>query len=73
MRPKTEEVLAGLKVHAVSEQRALRASELAGKLGLPKKIVSNALNWLVVEGKHPQVRRGRAERTFWYRYWWVET
>lgn len=69
MRPKTDEVLAGLKLHAVGEQRALRSSELAGKLGLPNRIVSNALNWLAVEGKHPQVRRARALKTFFYKYW----
>ncbi len=69
MRPKTDEVLAGLKLHAVGEQRALRASELATKLGLPNRIVSNALNWLVVDGKHPQVRRARPLRAFFFKYW----
>lgn len=69
MRPRTDEVLAGLKLYAVGEQRALRSSELAGKLGLPRKIVSNALNWLAVEGKHPQVRRARALKTPFYKYW----
>ena len=33
MRPKTEEVLAGLQVHAVGEQRAIRPRDLASKLG----------------------------------------
>ena len=72
MRPKTNEVLAGLQIHAVGQSRALRSSELAGKLGLTPRIVSNALNWLAVEGKHPQVRRERTVRTFWYLYWWAE-
>ena len=73
IRPQTKKILEGLKTHAGRQDGALRSMELAGRIGLPNKIVSNALNWLVVEGKHPQVRRGRAERTFWYRYWWVET
>jgi hypothetical protein len=69
MRPKTDEVLAGLKQHALSQQHALRSNELAARLGLPNKVVSNALNWLALEGKHPDVRRERGPRVFWYRYW----
>lgn len=72
MRPKCKEVLDGLKLHAAGRQRAVRSNELAGKLGLPNKIVSNALNWLAVEGKHAQVRRERAANGYWYKYW-IET
>ena len=72
MRPKCNEVLAGLALHAVGRGHALRPSQLAGKLDLPNKIVSNALIWLAVEGKHPQVRRERLSEKFWYEYW-IET
>jgi hypothetical protein len=69
MRPKCNEVLAGLKLHAVGQGNAIRPNDLATRLSLPPKTVSNALNWLAVEGKHPQVRRERAYKTYWYRYW----
>lgn len=72
MRPETEKVLAELKTHAAGRQCSLRAKELASMIGLHRKIVSNALNWLVVEGKHPHVRRAREGKGSWYRYWWNE-
>jgi hypothetical protein len=71
MRPKSNEVLAGLRLHAAGEERAVRAKDLAGKLGLPGKVVSNALNWLAVESKRPQVQRVRPSARGWFVYWWT--
>ena len=70
MRPKANEVLVGLKTHAVGQQRSLRSNELAKKLGLPNKIVSNALNWLVLDAKDSRVKREKALTSYWYKYWW---
>ena len=70
MREKAEEVLAGLKAHAAGKGNALRASQLAAKVGLPRKTVSNALNSLTeAGGKHPEVRRERLSGGSWYEYW----
>jgi hypothetical protein len=70
MREKAEEVLAGLKVHAVGRGNALRASGLAAKLGLPRKIVSNALNSLTESGsRNSEVRRERLSGGNWFEYW----
>jgi hypothetical protein len=74
IRPQTKKILEGLKTHAGRQDGALRSMELAGRIGLPNKIVSNALNWLVLEKKHPNVRRAReGQARHWYRYWWVES
>jgi Mn-dependent DtxR family transcriptional regulator len=72
MRAKSDEVLAGLRQHAVGQGNAIRPNDLAARLNLPPKTVSNALNSLALEGKNPQVRRERAYKTYWYRYW-IET
>jgi hypothetical protein len=73
MRPKTDEVLAGLKQHATGQRNAMRSNTLARKVGLPPRIVSNALNWLVVDSKHPDVRREQELRAHWYKYWWNDS
>ena len=70
MRQKGPEVLAALKQHARGESLSIRSNELAQKAGLPSKIVSNALNSLVVSEKH--VRREKQVGTYWYRYWWAD-
>ena len=72
MRPKTPEVLVALRDHAAGPENSVRAGVLARKIGLPPRIVSNALNWLVTEGRNPNVRREREPRASWYKYWWVE-
>jgi hypothetical protein len=73
VRPGSIEVLHGLQLHARGQERAVRAGDLADKLGMPSKVVSNALNWLTVEqGKHPKVRRAQSGKGHWYRYWWEE-
>jgi hypothetical protein len=69
MRQKGEEVLAGLRKYALGRGHALRANQLAPKIGLPNKVVSNALFSLVVEGRHPQVRREKLSGKSWYEYW----
>jgi hypothetical protein len=71
MRPKTPEVLAGLQQYANGELSAVRSKDLAVRIGLPSKVVSNALNWLALESKNPDVRRGKAQGGHWYRYWWA--
>jgi len=71
-RPNTAEVLSGLQLYAVGEESAIRAKDLAVRLGLANKVVSNALNWLVVEGKHPNVRRARQIDRQWCKYWWAD-
>jgi len=70
MRPHTNDVLAGLREHAAGRQSAIRSGDLARKIRLSARIVSNALNWLAVENKHPGVRREKEIRAFWYKYWW---
>ena len=65
------EVVAGLKLHAVGKTNALRSSVLAKKIGLPRRVVSNALNWLVMNEQHPEVKREKEPRVTWYRYWWT--
>jgi hypothetical protein len=72
MRPRTPEVIEALKQHANGRARAMRSNKLAAKAGIPLRIVSNALNWLVVDNKHPQVFREREARVTWYKYWWDE-
>jgi hypothetical protein len=69
MRQKGEEVLEALKKHAVGRGRAVRANQLAPKIGLPNKVVSNALFSLAVEGKHPQVKREKLSGKAWFEYW----
>lgn len=71
MRPKTPEVLAGLQQYARGESCAIRSNDLARKIELPTKVVSNALNWLVVDERNPNVRREKQAGTYWYRYWWI--
>jgi hypothetical protein len=69
MRFKYDDVLAGLKVHALGRGNALRSIQLANKLGLPKKVVSHALNWLAVEARPPKARRDRPTPGSQFEYW----
>jgi len=72
MRDKADEVLGGLRQHASGRASALRAGDLAKKMGLPGRIVSNALFSLVVDAKHPNVRRQKDLHASWYKYWWLD-
>lgn len=72
MKAETEQVLAGLKTHAVGQSCAIRPKELANIIGLRNKIVSNALNWLVVDKIHPNVYRALEGNGARYRYWWED-
>lgn len=72
MKAETEQIIAGLKAHAAGQLRAMRAKELANIIGLRHKTVSNALSWLVVDKKHPNVRRAPHGHGTRFRYWWED-
>lgn len=70
MRQAGSEVLAGLQQYARGECHSIRSNELARKIGLPTKVVSNALNSLVFGEK--SVHRVKQVGAYWFRYWWAE-
>lgn len=71
MKAKAAEVFAGLEAHALGEKNAIRAMDLAIKIGLPNKVVSNTLYWLAVEDNRRLVRRFKSMGCNFYRYWAV--
>lgn len=71
MRKNVQEVIDGLRLHAEGQGRAIFSSDLAIEIGLKMRIVSDTLNWLVVNYPEKGVRRKKYNNCK-YLYWYEE-